>query len=269
MYQRFKDGLFSPAQIVKYQSDKKIITAIFFLLLVIISVIPSLITVGKNQGLNYEDRTIIRQSFVEEEIPFSIVNGILVPKSGSNITHAVEIFPSLLVVFTDQEQLDLELNEFGIYSKIVLTKEVVYFQQSLLSFKLFSYSDYNSLTNIDFAGAEIDDQTFWRTIFPIVEEQIEEYSRFTITAQVITIILGEAFVLALFGLIVAIFQMMSLSGYMKFAKVWQVMTYVMAPYVVTKVLEELFSLGYLSFLGAIITVFYANRLTQVILQRKD
>jgi predicted Na+-dependent transporter len=68
---------------------------------------------------------------------------------------------------------------------------------------------------------------------------------------------------------VAIFQMMSLSGYLKFGKVWQVMVYVMVPFVMGQLFDELFALGFLSYIGIAITIFHANRLTQVMMQKKE
>ncbi|MGD9604707.1 MAG: DUF1189 family protein [Bacilli bacterium] len=269
MYQRFKEGLFYPSQIAKYQSDKKITTILFFFLLVLISITPSLINLNQNHGLDYEDRTIIRQSFLDDEIPFSLINSQLVANSGTNVTHSVDINSALQIVFTDQDEYTPDMNSFDGYSRIILTKEFVYFQQSLINIKLFAYSDYDSLANLDLSKAFVDDQQFWSVVFLIIEDQIDQYGSFSLIARIITIVIGEAFVLGLFSLIVAIFQMMSLSGYMKFGRVWQIMTYILVPYIVSKLFEELFSLNYLSFLGAIVTVFYANRLTQVILQRKD
>ncbi|MGD9887117.1 MAG: DUF1189 family protein [Bacilli bacterium] len=269
MYQRFKEGLFSPSQIAKYQNDKKIVTVLFLFLLVLISITPSLINLNQNQGLDYENRTIIRQSFYDDEVPFAIVDSLLIAKNGSNITHSVSINSAFQIVFTDQESIETNFANLDTYSRIVLTKQYVYFQQSLINVKLFAYSDYPSLANLDFSDALVDDQAFWSTVFLVVEDQIAEYGSFTLVANILTLVIGEIFVLGLFGLIVAIFQMMSLSGYLKFGHVWQVMTYILVPYVVSKVFEELFSINYLSFIGAIITVFYANRLTQVILQRKD
>jgi len=269
MYQRFKEGLFSPSEIAKYQNDKKIVTFLFFLILVLLSIIPSLINLTHNRGLDYEERTTIRQSFLDNEVHFSLVDSQLVADVGTNKIQTVLVNSTLLIVFTDQDSLKTDLSHFNTYSRIVLTKKAVYFQQSLINVKLFAYADYPSLANLDFSDALKNDQNFWTTVFLVIEDQIAHHGSVTLLAKGLFIVISEILVLGFFSLIVAIFQMMSLSGYMKFTKVWQIMTYILVPYIVAKVFEDLFSLNYLSFLGAIITVFYSNRLTQVILQRKD
>lgn len=270
MYQRFKAGLFNPSDLVRFQNDKKIMTVLFFLLLVLISVVPGIVAIKQGSGgLDYSDRTIIRQAFVDHDIPFSIVNHQLGRTSGTEADFAIDVTYSLQAVFTEELANISEINPLDTNTKIILDPTGVYFQQSMLRIFLFSYSEYPELLNLDFSGAKTDDSAFWSVIFPIIDEQIEDYSSVNLAAEIAALVLYEIFILVFLSFTVAIFQMMSLSGYLKFGKVWQIMVYVMVPFVMGQLFDELFALGFLSYIGIAITIFYANRLTQVVMQKKE
>lgn len=270
MYQRFKAGLFNPSEVARFQNDKKMMTILFFLLLVLISAVPGIVAIQRGSGgLDYSDRTLIRQAFVDHDIPFSIVNYQLGRTSGAAADYAIDVTSALQAVFTEELASLSETNPLDTYTKIIFDPTGVYFQQSMVRISLFSYSEYPELQNLDFSGAATDDSDFWAVIFPIIDEQIANYASVTMATEIISLILYEIFILVFLSFTVAIFQMMSLSGYLKFGKVWQVMVYVMVPFVMGQLFDELFALGFLSYIGIAITIFHANRLTQVIMQKKE
>jgi len=270
MYQRFKAGLFNPADAARFQNDKKIITCLFFLLLVLISVVPGIIAIKRGSGgLDYSDRTVIRQAFVDHDVPFSIVNYQLGRTSGTASDFVIDVTYALQAVFTEELGNLSEVNPLDTFTKIIFDPTGVYFQQSMLRISLFTYDEYPELQNLDFSGAASDDPDFWAVIFPIIDEQIENYASVSMATEIISLVLYEIFILVFLSFTVAIFQMMSLSGYLKFGKVWQVMVYVMVPFVMGQLFDELFALGFLSYIGIAITIFHANRLTQVMMQKKE
>lgn len=78
MFKRLRDALFSPSSLANYKKDKWWITTLFFLMLVLISTLPSILYYLTPTKLSESDSLTIRKSFEGLELPFKIVDGVLI-----------------------------------------------------------------------------------------------------------------------------------------------------------------------------------------------
>lgn len=259
MFERFKASLFQPNKIKYYQDDPKWITTIYFLLLVLITIIPSLILIFTADGLGYYDKRIIRDVFRNEEIPYQIVDNQLVKTIPSNEDYfEVHMNDNLLIVFTEEESFPSDSSIFTTSIKIVFTKYNVYYSQSLLQMELLKYQDYEYLKNLDFSGAYQDNPDFWNNIFPIINDKLEMFATGTMISNVIIIILATIISMIIFSLMIAFFQKPRFLGEVKYSKLWKLSIYLLTPYILISLFGELYSLPILSLVGGFVTIIYAN-----------
>lgn len=268
MFERFKASLFQPSKIKYYQDDPKWITTIYFFLLVLIAIIPSLILIFTTDGLDYTDKRIIRNAFRNEEIPYQIVNSQLV-KTIPNDEDYFEFYinDNLLIAFTEEESFLSDNSLFATSIKIVFTKNNVYYSQSLLQMELLKYQDYEYLKNLDFSGAYQDNPDFWNNIFPIIDEKLELFATGTMISNVIIIFLATIFSMILFSLVIAFFQKPRFFGEIKYGILWKLSIYLLTPYILISLFSELYSLPILSLVGGVVTIIYANIMSSSLVKR--
>ena len=68
MYSRFRDGLLSPSSIIDYIKDRWYRPLFQILLYALLLVIPTVISIATYDGLSYDQKLPVRQSFNNEEI---------------------------------------------------------------------------------------------------------------------------------------------------------------------------------------------------------
>ncbi|MDD5183192.1 MAG: hypothetical protein PHU02_03385, partial [Bacilli bacterium] len=72
MFKRLRDALFSPSNLAEYRKDRWWITALFFIMLVVVASLPSILYYLTPQKLTEDDTLMIRQDFEGLNIPYKI-----------------------------------------------------------------------------------------------------------------------------------------------------------------------------------------------------
>jgi hypothetical protein len=267
VFKRFRSGLFFPSEIINYRFEKKITTFLYFLILVLLSVLPSLIILLGESNLDYADKKVIREGFRTQEIPYKIENHqLLYTGENEEDYFIVNLTDSLNIVFTSSEEVNITVSPFSIDSYIILTKNKVLYQRSLTHMDLFEYNNYTTLKNMDFIGATNDDYEFWKTVFPIVNNQIDKFSLTTDLMNIGALVLVSLVSLLILVLLISFFQKL-LIPFIRFSEVFQLMIYVLTPYVIGQLLGALFGISIMSFVGMIMTIIYASKLSRKLIQR--
>jgi hypothetical protein len=264
---RFRSGLFYPSEIINYRFEKKIITILYLLVLVILSALPSFIIMFGDDALSYADKKVIREAFRNEDVPYKIENYELIYTGniGEDL-FVLEFADDLNVIMTTESEIDLEISPFSVDTFIILTKDKVIYQRTLTNIELFSYSDYSTLQNLSFSGAVSDDYDFWSVVFPIINQQLERFSLFSGFVNVAVLFLVSLVSLVVLGLIITFFQKLFIP-YLNFGSIFQLMIYALTPYVIGQLLASLFGFSLLSFVGILMTVIYASKLSRKLIQR--
>lgn len=265
LFTRIKVGLFHPSQVAGLKNDKKMLTALYFLIMVLFSLIPFAILVSRNETLSYEDKRRIRTLFRGQEIPYEIVDHQLVKTSPSADDLIIALNPTfdLILAAGSDSAPAVAPNK----SAIVFTSEKVYLVQLLHKKELFSYSEYQELKDIDLALAGADDSQFWDTVFPIVREQIDKMRTYNLFIQIVVYgLVFYAIELLIFSLILTVFLRIMIQTHpsLSFSGVWQLIIYLMAPYVVFRLFADLYGLHLLAYVGIIITIIYTIRMNNAL-----
>jgi len=271
VYKRLKYGLFNPSSVVELKNDKKIYTIVFFFFMVLKSMIPAFLIINQVKNLDYDTKRHIRTTFQSSTVPYEIVNYELVKKDNSlDEAHTIAIAPSFHIVFNHTiETPPSILTDKNI---ILFTKNKVYHIQLYFTKELFAYEEYPELEFLDLSLADNDNREFWNTVFPVVNQQLGKYFYSIVITQLLFYnFLPIAFELFIFSLILAFFQkkFAGIHADIKFSKLWQLIIYILLPYVVLRLLSDLFFFPLLSFIGIIVTVIYSIRLNKGLVIRKD
>src|SRR5690554_5631196 len=82
---RFSNSLFAPKEIINYKNDKWYIKLLFFLILVFLLSVPQVVLSLQQDEMSYEEKKEIRLNFQgEDDIPFEIINGVLIHDSNDS-----------------------------------------------------------------------------------------------------------------------------------------------------------------------------------------
>lgn len=276
MFKRLKYGLFYPSKISELKNEKRVYTISFFFILLIISIVPNLLLINQGRNLNYEQRSLIKKTFKNKEIPYKLEEFQLTRINGSIDNLVIELSPSLMVIF-DEDDVGSFIIPTDAYSIILFSKKSVYLvkKQILNTYKtkeLFNYNKYNELENFDLSKAQENDIEFWGLVFPIINAQIGEmfYTNYVMNF-LFYYLLPFILELLIFSLILTFFQrrFRGFNEPMRFSKLWQLMIYILLPYVVFRLFSQLYNIYILSFIGIIMSIIYASKLNGALNIRKD
>jgi uncharacterized membrane protein YesL len=262
---RFKTSLFQPSNIARFRRDTALTTILYYLLLVILATIPSIILIFSTVGLNYQTKSTIRNEVRNLEIPYEIKDYELVKNPDIEETyHRYELKNNIIVVFTDLDFSEVEYNGIYVGSLIIFTKDKVVYEELLFERIIVEYDEYPSLRNLDFSKTK--DLEFWDTVFPIVNDLMEEHNqkfRYINTIAVFTVTIIS---LLLFSLLIAVFLRSRLANIINFSKTWQLTIYAMTPYIIFTLFGELYNFGFLSLIGLVISYMHANKMSLSIIK---
>jgi hypothetical protein len=262
VFKRFKSGLFYPSEVINYRSDKKITTFLYFLILVILTIIPSIIIILGDSSLEYAEKKVIRESFEGQEILVKIENYKLVTTVPmAEEYQEVKIGSGMRVILTPQTSYFLNTSAFNTDVILILAEEGVYYQRAISHVLLFKYEEYPELQNLDLTLAGEDDFGFWETVFPIIDSRIDDFSGYYNLIYIAALAIASVIGLLFFGLLISLFQKLMLP-FVKFSQYFKLMIYLLTPFVVFELLGTLFGLNFLPFIGIILTVVYTSRLNR-------
>lgn len=259
MFRRFKISLFQPSKIAGFNNDSKLTIFIYYILLTFLAIIPYIILIFSSIGLNYDERLNIRNELRNQEIPYKIIDYTLTNYTEETEPLVINLSETTRLVFTEKNSEDFKYNPFHIGTIIVFSKDKVIYHTKLFEVIKINYSDYESLKELDFAGATNNDREFWDIVFPIINQEMNEHAPVKRIMDSIIILFAQALFLGLLSLIIAFFQRIKLQHLYSFGKIWQLTIYAMTPYIVLTLIGDLYNIGILSFIGVFVSYIYANQ----------
>lgn len=263
LIERFSAGLFNPGQVVYFHNDKKRITFLFFLLLVLLYAIPNIIYSITMYDLDYSEKVEIRETFERgEELPFLIRNGELLKYSTDSKDHYIIDYPVLSmtkIVFTVNDKI--ELADDRDLNLVAFMRDGVYLYSPITKYKLLSYSEFD-LEGINLSLAKKDNTQFWDHMFRIIDEVLDIYKTPVLISYNILLILSNCLQIVLFSAFMTFISRFGITNSIKFGKHWQMNIYLMSPFVIGSLLSTLFGISIIYYIGLFITFIYSIGINQ-------
>jgi len=269
VFKRFKTSLFEPNNLAGLVNDSSLMTFLYYVLLLILSIIPAFILIFSSLGLSYDEKLSIRNDFKGVEIPYEIVDYQLVKKvNDENNYHKYKVNETFYVIFTDSKIEDLKYQVF-FETVIIFTKDRVVYEELLYNRMELLYKDNLNLKELDFAGATNNELEFWDTVFAIVNSILEQNSSKYKIVNAFAMIIYANILLILYSLIITLFQYFKVKHIVSFGKFWKVAIYAMTPFVLLTLFGDLFNFQVLSIIGIIISYFYSSNAAYNILKNNN
>ena len=258
MIKRLKTALFVPTEIINMRVDRFGLVFLYLLLLSFILMIPAAIKVARFDNVSFDRRVEIQAAFKGEDIPFAIVNNTLI--RNSDVT-------SKDFYIDDEIMVTICLGEVAAPEKkttyrIVFGEKTVDIYYYLRGVKvsnvpLFSYSDYEELTNINLKHADSEtNYDFWNSIFNVVNKEIRLYIPYIVFGIVIGYTFMNLALLLLIALILALIQRIMTRRIISFKENYVVACYALSPMVITGLLSQLFNFRFIYTIGIIVAIIY-------------
>ncbi|MBQ6817411.1 MAG: hypothetical protein IJO27_03175 [Bacilli bacterium] len=264
MFRRIIDGIFSPSEVASYRNDRKLVTFGVFMIFALLLMVPSLIAVFITKPFDYNQKVAIRNAFFNStEIPYVINSGKLEfvgttekPQYYVNVDDL-----GMTVVFTTQEDIIVEKEMLD--TIIIFRSDSVYLYNSLESFKLLNYYEYNNCTNLDFRLARNDDRLFWDQAFSVVYEVIDNFKELFTSITIGFIVVQSIVMVLIVTTILTLFNRLGSNNIYKFGTHWKLMLYYMGPFILGYIFAVLFNIALLEYVGLIVTLIYSFKINQI------
>lgn len=264
MFRKFSNSLVAPKEVAKYYKESFWKSLLFLLVLVLLIMIPTVLNLSTSSFLTENMKVDVKKAFVGEEIPFEIKSGKLENVNGNTeYVYKNETIEMFTFVFTEKiENCPTSLDKFI----IAFCEDGVYTKVSTFRDKIFSYTEYKYLQNLDFSNNDIfSDITFWDNMFGITENILNESKPFYIFIYSVFYIFYWIVWMAFFAIIIAFFSKIRTAGYLKYWDLLKLSVYSLSPFVICAVFATLFNMGFLIYLGYIIAaVFNAISVNEVL-----
>ncbi len=266
LFKRLRASLFSPREVVQYRHDRWYVTALYFIFLLVLSILPVTITMLKSDMVTYEDQKAIKELFSTEDIPFAIINGILTQKQDDpSFIYKKQIESGLnLIVST---ALDVEDSIVASNINIIMQTNDVYIVQSLIKIKLFEYDEYPDIANLDLTDSnQVNNTVFWNKIFNVIDQELTTYKPYIRFFSILAITFESLLNIIFVSMILTVFQSFTLSGIIRFREIWKLCLYLLAPYCFGSALSMIFKSALFYYAGFTITAIYIFMASRAILQ---
>lgn len=263
-FKRFANGLFAPSQIGQYRQDKWYTTLFFFLILLIVSLIPVTIDAMQFDLIDWGTQRDIKRSFQNVgPIPFEIQNGKLIHSEQEEsyvFTHRMQ--DGTLIIFNQDGSFELDPLNSSI--ALIFVEEGIYLQRNVVTTELLKFEEYEAtLQGLDFQDAYSPNNLhFWDIVFDVMSQKAAEVKPMLTGLFVLIQASQNIFYFLLYSFIITIFQSPMLAGKVKFLKIWQMSIYILTPYVFGSLLGILFNASIIGFIGLIMTVLYGSRMAK-------
>lgn len=265
MYSRLRDGLLSPSAVVDYIKDKWYKPFFQILLFALIICIPTIISVITYDGLSYEQKLEIRQEFNNEEIPFEIIDGVLVCSQGNDYIYTKEISEVFIVKMSVNEIQNEKLSSAYI---IEFTKEKVVLNLAGIKMDIFSYNSIDSLKNFDLSKlGGYNNISEWDIAFSVCNSAVKEYLSLAIVGIGLMTFFESAILLLALAFIISLSFLMKFSRLLKYGAMYKMSVYYLAPFVLGYLLSIILNFGILYYIGFILSIIYSFIGSNVIVSR--
>lgn len=254
MFKKLSNSLLSPKEVSKYYGESFGKTFLFFIILLLLLMVVTVVNIATTSALSENLKKEIKKSFLKEEISFVIENGTLSNiNNDSEYVYTNKLMDTIYISMTeDVSKVETPLNGYS----IVFGKDGVYIAMPL-QYKIFDYKDYEYLKNIDFSDPELfSNIKFWDNIFSITGSVLNEYKPMFLVVNTLYYFIYWTGWMLMLVLIVSIFTKMRTSTFLSFGSIFKVSIYNLAPFVVCLIFATLFDLGFLMYVGSIISMVY-------------
>lgn len=255
MLKRLSNGLLSPRETAKYYSESFGKAILYFIILIVFITIPTIVSLVTADIVPNSLKNDLKEAFLGEKIPFVIEDGVLVNIDDDEtyvyLNENLETFDIQVTENIDNAKMNLEK------MSIVLATDGVYIKYSVMSEKLFEYSKYEYLKNLDLSDVDqLRGNAFWNNIFDILYQELHSIRWFTITVNAINNILYSIMLMLAFTFIITLFSKFRTGGYLKFFGIFKVTIYNLTPFIFCLIFSILFNLHFLTYIGYIISAIY-------------
>ncbi len=255
MLKRLSNGLLSPRETAKYYSESFGKAILYFIILIVLITIPTIVSLVTADIVPNSLKNDLKEAFLGEKIPFVIEDGVLVNIDDDEtyvyLNENLETFDIQVTENIDNAKMNLEK------MSIVLATDGVYIKYSVMSEKLFEYSKYEYLKNLDLSDVDqLRGNAFWNNIFDILYQELHSIRWFTITVNAINNILYSIMLMLAFTFIITLFSKFRTGGYLKFFGIFKVTIYNLTPFIFCLIFSILFNLHFLTYIGYIISAIY-------------
>lgn len=255
MFRRLSDSLMAPSKIARYYKESFWKTFLFFLFLLLIMMVQNTLALYSSSLLDGNVKKEIRSEFVGEEIPYEIIDGKLVNVNGDvNHYYIKNLSTEMNIIFTeDLSNIDNTTPSLN----IIFNQDGVYVSASLIAQKIFEYSEFDYLVNLDFSDPNvIRDISFWDNIFNITEITVNNFKPIYMIIGTISNLIYWFAWLIIFMLIIALFSKFKVSGYIKFRDLFKIAVYSLTPLVFCIFFANFLGIKLLLYLGYILAAIY-------------
>lgn len=269
MLKRFKTGMFQPTKIINYRQDPKWMTAIYFLILILLVIIPSMISLISSSGLDYEDKLFLKTEISKVDIPYELSNYELFYKNTTEEEKpfVIELSETFSLVFTEQDSNEFKYNPISQNTYIFFTKDKILYYGSIFEIVKEDYTNYSALQNLDFGDAKMSNHAFWTKVFNIANDLLDQHSVRTKIINLVSAISANVIFNVMLSLIITLFYRSRLVTFLSFSKNWQMVIYLMTPFTIFTLLGELFGFGILGVVGLVMSYVYVNKMSKAIITK--
>ena len=254
MFKRLSNSLLSPKEVAKYYGESFGKSLLFFIILIFLLMAVTFVNLFTSNALTENLKKEIKKSFIKEEISFVINDGVLSNiNNDSEYVYTNKLSETIHIVMTeDLNKATAPLNGYS----IVFSKDGVYIKLPM-EYKILEYNQYDYLKNIDFSNPELlSDIKFWDNIFSITGSVLSEYKTMFMIINMLYYLIYWVGGLLTIVLIVSFFTKMRTSTYLSFGSIFKVTIYNLAPLTVCLIFGTLFNLGFLFYIGSILSMIY-------------
>ncbi len=254
MYSRFKDSLVAPSNIVKYIKDKNSIVFSYFFLLIIFLTLPVVIFEISYFGLTSGQITNLSNNYSEKlSGPYEIVdNKLVIDINNYDLVKYIEIdYYTIGIINTPSRLLNY-------YYRITFTENGLNYVSLIGDVrKTYSYNELG-IDNFDFddiSKANID--KFIKAINVVVKDNQTSYKMMMIAGS---------FFAGIFEVLILILLIALLNRHpMPYKLKLKLMFYAITPYIILTFFGTVFNLGFISFIGIILSSIYLRKATEKIM----
>lgn len=272
MIKRLKIALFVPQEIINMRVDRFGVVFLFLLLLSFCLMAPVAIKIARFENVSFDKRLEVQDAFKNKDINYEIINYTLVKTSNeeSNDYLVNEQMMITIGLAPESENVSKNLTYRVILSESTVILSYYYRGSKLLSVPIINYSDYEELQNVNLHLAkDANNFDFWNNIFSVTNKVIKQFIPYVTIWIVIGYTIIDLLVMLLIGLLLALFQRISIRRIISFKESYIIACYALAPFAACGLLSELFGVRFIYTIGIALAVIYNLIATNQLLIIRD
>ncbi len=264
MWNRFKDSLITPKNIVEYRNDSLWWVFLYIIVFALLLSTRTTITTLTFDGLSPADREIIAQDLADVNDGCAMESGVFDCDEAATQL----IYEDLLLGYYLESNDTLQYDNYERdYSVVVFQENVLFVFNDTILFEVLIADLDPAVQNLDFALQETDEDVFHDAIFRAVDQFILSY-RSTWTPLVIAIDVITSFVLFLLFILVSAWMLRLRFREVRFRQLFTMTSYSSTGLYLILIFDSLFNLSFLLVILLILFAFRQNNQLSMELYRR-